>query len=228
MSMDRPKISSWGSRAIQDRKSTRLNSSHVKISYAVFCLKKKHHNPHGGQAAPVETTPTVPPRPAPRAPRVVPRAPLRRPLRQSPAARSLFFLMIRRPPRSTLFPYTTLFRSRFLNLAGIACRLRVAETFPAAPLESRSEEHTSELQSRENLVCLLLLEKKKRRNPKPLSIAAEKIQPLWWHRPPQCRKQPRFSSNGRRLPQGRTIRSFFNCCGGHPNLPPFPSRRLSD
>src|SRR2546422_5430445 len=88
-----------------------------------------------------------------------------------------FFLMIRRPPRSTLFPYTTLFRSRYL-----------VRDFPAAVVQSwgyvlaafllfavpgaigyaiirahpRSEEHTSELQSRLHLVCRLLLEKKKK------------------------------------------------------------------
>src|SRR5215475_14774808 len=69
-----------------------------------------------------------------------------------------FFLMIRRPPRSTLFPYTTLFRSRSPStpagcpvLARGPCR------------RARSEEHTSELQSRENLVCRLLLEKKKKK-----------------------------------------------------------------
>src|SRR5215510_8106942 len=87
----------------RDRKSTRLNSSHVAISYAVFCLKKKNrprraHEPDtilarrqrhqerpGGQtlAAPTSHVPTE---------------------------HSFFFLMIRRPPRSTLFPYTTLFR----------------------------------------------------------------------------------------------------------------------
>src|SRR5271165_5599661 len=66
--------------------------------------------------------------------------------------------MIRRPPRSTLFPYTTLFRSL---RACLRCRpYRVAGPIaPGAP--ERSEEHTSELQSRENLVCRLLLEKKK-------------------------------------------------------------------
>src|SRR5258708_22095013 len=73
-----------------------------------------------------------------------------------------FFLMIRRPPRSTLFPYTTLFRSVF----------GTAEITPLRPLEDglwlealsngRSEEHTSELQSPDHLVCRLLLEKKKR------------------------------------------------------------------
>src|SRR5436309_7137844 len=68
-----------------------------------------------------------------------------------------FFLMIRRPPRSTLFPYTTLFRSRLRADPGAdGCRRLL---HPDA--RARSEEHTSELQSRENLVCRLLLEKKK-------------------------------------------------------------------
>src|SRR2546430_12325647 len=71
-----------------------------------------------------------------------------------------FFLMIRRPPRSTLFPYTTLFRSqleqRFLvHLAEMAQKTAHQE-------RNRSEEHTSELQSQSNLVCRLLLEKKKK------------------------------------------------------------------
>src|SRR6266853_4508776 len=69
-----------------------------------------------------------------------------------------FFLMIRRPPRSTLFPYTTLFRSLHhaegLPLGHRAAYLRELE---------RSEEHTSELQSQSNLVCRLLLEKKKKK-----------------------------------------------------------------
>src|SRR5438874_9269840 len=73
-----------------------------------------------------------------------------------------FFLMIRRPPRSTLFPYTTLFRSR---------TARVLIAIPFASFRGRrrprneakrSEEHTSELQSRRDLVCRLLLEKKKK------------------------------------------------------------------
>src|SRR4029077_21295455 len=70
---------------------------------------------------------------------------------------SLFFLMIRRPPRSTLFPYTTLFRSRqFLRQTiGIPLRSQIRWR------KRRSEEHTSELQSHLNLVCRLLLEKKK-------------------------------------------------------------------
>src|ERR1039457_7409379 len=67
-----------------------------------------------------------------------------------------FFLMIRRPPRSTLFPYTTLFRSR--NEEGVFA-LHQTPSLPFA--KYRSEEHTSELQSPCNLVCRLLLEKKK-------------------------------------------------------------------
>src|ERR1035438_10567883 len=81
----------------------------------------------------------------------------------------LFFLMIRRPPRSTLFPYTTLFRS-------------VRWPFPKAPvrfrpccwcrISDRSEEHTSELQSLRHLVCRLLLEKKQHIESPPSNPAA--------------------------------------------------------
>src|SRR5690348_17681799 len=83
-----------------------------------------------------------------------------------------FFLMIRRPPRSTLFPYTTLFRSRF------RCRtLRSTDRRSAAPRRGgqgqRSEEHTSELQSPVHLVCRLLLEKKKKKK----NTTSYKIQP---------------------------------------------------
>src|SRR5690349_22421345 len=76
--------------------------------------------------------------------------------------------MIRRPPRSTLFPYTTLFRSQFHGVATVpgsrttAARTRTAVIRPpASAADRRSEEHTSELQSRRDLVCRLLLEKKK-------------------------------------------------------------------
>src|SRR2546422_6302784 len=91
-----------------------------------------------------------------------------------------FFLMIRRPPRSTLFPYTTLFRSDPVGLAEQRGRAHVGRQDFAVPIEdvgprgpdrvdpadaprhvTRSEEHTSELQSRLHLVCRLLLEKKK-------------------------------------------------------------------
>src|SRR3712207_6857619 len=80
-----------------------------------------------------------------------------------------FFLMIRRPPRSTLFPYTTLFRSQAAphprrqredRLATRAERIGDPTRFDL-PCLGRSEEHTSELQSRQYLVCRLLLEKKK-------------------------------------------------------------------
>src|SRR3712207_6969186 len=82
-----------------------------------------------------------------------------------------FFLMIRRPPRSTLFPYTTLFRSRDPTSCAVGHR---RARLPAQPVRARiafgqdgghrrSEEHTSELQSRQYLVCRLLLEKKKKK-----------------------------------------------------------------
>src|SRR5438093_5542215 len=88
----------------------------------------------------------------------------------------VFFLMIRRPPRSTLFPYTTLFRSLYqamgrnqdaLTLLNTAHRLfgRLQARVDLVHVD-RSEEHTSELQSLTNLVCRLLLEKKKKKKNK--------------------------------------------------------------
>src|SRR2546430_10357026 len=99
-----------------------------------------------------------------------------------------FFLMIRRPPRSTLFPYTTLFRSQFglardqgvpqpillcgcqeadalviVDLEPLQALQRVSLDHAPVDDDERSEEHTSELQSQSNLVCRLLLEKKKKR-----------------------------------------------------------------
>src|SRR6266478_7629684 len=71
-----------------------------------------------------------------------------------------FFLMIRRPPRSTLFPYTTLFRSSAGERDECENGPRTKRTHQREPA-GRSEEHTSELQSQSNLVCSLLLEKKK-------------------------------------------------------------------
>src|SRR5256886_13221709 len=107
---------------------------------------------------------------------------------------TVFFLMIRRPPRSTLFPYTTLFRSlkrrETLGSTGIGqniaiphCRalavnrLRVAFGRKLQGIDFRSEEHTSELQSQSNLVCRLLLEKKKDRRARL---------PRWPTPAPQC------------------------------------------
>src|SRR3712207_8246010 len=81
----------------------------------------------------------------------------------------IFFLMIRRPPRSTLFPYTTLFRSAE-RVPGRRAPHREARRRPSASrgpqgrAPRRSEEHTSELQSRQYLVCRLLLEKKKKQH----------------------------------------------------------------
>src|SRR5437867_11834874 len=82
-----------------------------------------------------------------------------------------FFLMIRPPPRSTLFPYTTLFRSACSGVSPVpsgattssipAREGRSTSKYPSTRIEERSEEHTSELQSPYDLVCRLLLEKKK-------------------------------------------------------------------
>src|SRR5688572_31416715 len=86
----------------------------------------------------------------------------------------IFFLMLPRPPRSTLFPYTTLFRSNGrravaheeVEVDAFGKRLALVGRQAFAEGETRSEEHTSELQSQSNLVCRLLLEKKK----KPLQL----------------------------------------------------------
>src|SRR2546430_8827294 len=94
--------------------------------------------------------------------------------------------MIRRPPRSTLFPYTTLFRSRVCRRRwlGRSASMRVLcprRHFDAQPNHGevarkwRSEEHTSELQSQSNLVCRLLLEKKKKRTTETMCIAKGRL-----------------------------------------------------
>src|SRR3984885_9890031 len=96
------------------------------------------------------------------------RAPRAQRARRRESTRPLFrffFLMIRRPPRSTLFPYTTLFRSAGLGpipggAEGRRRRHRERPVHADAGRHTRSEEHTSELQSRPHLVCRLLLEKK--------------------------------------------------------------------
>src|SRR2546425_7852238 len=97
---------------------------------------------------------------------------------------NFFFLMIRRPPRSTLFPYTTLFRSSSVSIARRARpRARRARRSPRAASSSararrRSEEHTSELQSLAYLVCRLLLEKKKTENKPPFACPRQPRQRL--------------------------------------------------
>src|SRR5689334_23739028 len=77
----------------------------------------------------------------------------------APTVGLFFFLMIRRPPRSTLFPYTTLFRSRS-TVVRPAIWLIIVRGTSCSWFRTRSEEHTSELQSQFHLVCRLLLEKK--------------------------------------------------------------------
>src|SRR5438309_10019922 len=92
-------------------------------------------------------------------------------LRSSLVSFLFFFLMIRRPPRSTLFPYTTLFRSKLVegqaecprHGARFDVKTGAATRMPAIIPVRRSEEHTSELQSQFHLVCRLLLEKKKKK-----------------------------------------------------------------
>src|SRR5689334_3596628 len=138
-----------------DRKSTRLNSSHSSISYAVFCLKKKS----------IGLTQVV--------------------VDEARHDYCILLIVQRRALRSPLFPYTTLFRSRetqvaFWNMAPQdalvsnpaenACLAQDGTSYLAYILHdvkailNRSEEHTSELQSQFHLVCRLLLEKKKHRS----------------------------------------------------------------
>src|SRR2546429_6150781 len=96
--------------------------------------------------------------------------------------------MIRRPPRSTLFPYTTLFRSRQYHKPSEADLKSSQQSTPAVrPRGLRSEEHTSELQSRLHLVCRLLLEKKKKKIRQRLTMC-------------KLRFQQRLQSLSRRLP----------------------------
>src|ERR1039457_1142253 len=146
-----------------DRKSTRLNSSHLVISYAVFCLQKKRFprkppfsetpwRTSSGRTCAAAGARDVPLLSG--AGLVMDTADIGR------ALLDFVFLMIRRPPRSTLFPYTTLFRSEV-----VLCRGKTLLSGLAPPKGRlgvvRSEEHTSELQSPCNLVCRLLLETKK-------------------------------------------------------------------
>src|SRR5476651_1705638 len=95
-----------------------------------------------------------------------------------------FFLMIRRPPRSTLFPYTTLFRSRGDRECGLGFGRRLDG--PKLGSFSRSEEHTSELQSRQYLVCRLLLEKKKKKSSPLLHLKKKNTKPT--HSTPHTKK----------------------------------------
>src|SRR5256886_10172764 len=89
-----------------------------------------------------------------------------------------FFLMIRRPPRSTLFPYTTLFRSCFTARIGSAKLVRLNPVERSA-LQTRSAEHTSEPQSQSNLLCRLLLEKTNCLRYQAISIALQAAMRNW-------------------------------------------------
>src|SRR2546430_12220641 len=101
--------------------------------------------------------------------------------------------MIRRPPRSTLFPYTTLFRSPF-TFTGAYRGFKELQARKTFAFSTRSEEHTSELQSQSNLVCRLLLEKKKKtHNNTHTSCSATPI-PCWWKGP-----QPHLRQHSRHL-----------------------------
>src|ERR1035438_9396887 len=147
-----------------DRKSTRLNSSHLGISYAVFCLKKKKKKQESintilSEARIDDSVTSAYRRPGERPMRHVHHCSSVSTLRQFFCF--FFFLMRRRPPRSTLFPYTTLFRSGSTSRSADSsqfCSVARRDAFPRL----RSEEHTSELQSLRHLVCRLLLEKKKK------------------------------------------------------------------
>src|SRR5215204_345935 len=115
-----------------------------------------------------------------------------------------FFLRIRRPPRSTLFPYTTLFRSR-VGLRQAPAELLERHRHSA---EARSEEHTSELQSHSDLVCRLLLEKKKKKehgdiNKQPADVESGVICP------PDCGAPVRFVVSFDQLLRNQVHFSFF-------------------
>src|SRR5947207_10468027 len=105
-----------------------------------------------------------------------------------------FFLTIRRPPRSTLFPYTTLFRSRRGRALAARRQSRGRHTphrrSPAR--HERSEEHTSELQSHSDLVCRLLLEKKKSRRSNSICDSPGHLVPPAPTRRPRRRNKPRL------------------------------------
>src|SRR5438105_2489493 len=145
---------------VGDRKSTRLNSSHEWTSYAVFCLEKKIVRFVRESAGGIRLVASL-----------------------LYYVHVLFMVVVRRPPRSTLFPYTTLFRSQGVEVGvedqpvaraavvalgdhlGLAARVlddRDAIAGALGERRRRSEEHTSELQSRVDLVCRLLLGKKNR------------------------------------------------------------------
>src|SRR5258708_8464388 len=94
--------------------------------------------------------------------------------------------MIRRPPRSTLFPYTTLFRS---PVGALDLELTVCREFRRPEHGQRSEEHTSELQSPDHLVCRLLLEKKKIKSTRQIQLIHKTLRPAVVTPPPRSLRQ---------------------------------------
>src|ERR1041385_2590928 len=135
--------------------------------------------------------------------------------------------MIRRPPRSTLFPYTTLFRSVF-RLRARGSRRRPKPCSPDGA--QRSEEHTSELQSRLHLVCRLLLEKKTSKGALPRRCRAARRRrpprggPL--HRAPRAVSDSDDADERRVGRAGATGHFFFLRVRRPPTPPPFPRRPL--
>src|SRR5215211_953732 len=131
----------------EDRKSTRLNSSHTVISYAVFCLKKKKtaRAPVGATGTASRTSSQMTPAPIGRSSRLPP---------------FLFFLMIRRPPRSTLFPYTTLFRSA----AGVDASNTAVGTVLTLPRDPDADRKSTRLNSSHTVIsyAVFCLKKKQK------------------------------------------------------------------
>src|SRR3982750_1372970 len=132
-----------------------------------------------------------------------------------PSRCCVFFLMIRRPPRSTLFPYTTLFRSLLREPRGCSTASRHRAPRTPEPACPRSEEHTSELQSPDHLVCRLLLEKTKRDGEQGRDVVRRRRA----HRPAGgapcrvlCRRVPRRRPAGgdQRCKVPSLVRFFFN------------------
>src|SRR5882672_150651 len=134
-----------------------------------------------------------------------------------------FFVMIRRPPRSTLFPYTTLFRSGLVGGGG-EHGVEAGDKAVGA-IADRSEEHTSELQSHSDLVCRLLLEKKNAINIRD-STMLELAGPFWLDQsaPYGWLATQRIAT----LLFGLGEFFFFDVPGALRNLPSFPTRRSSD
>src|SRR5437870_632545 len=188
-----------------DRKSTRLNSSHVASSYAGSCLKKK--NQGGPTRGSLRTyVDVLPLSGAPDAYLCREGALSRRRTNAQLHPRILFFAIMRRAQAPTLFPYTTLFRSTASDGSRSESGTR-GQFRPRFRRFHRSEEHTSELQSRGQLVCRLLLEKKK-------SGGADARQPAdLCRRPAAVRGTRRLS-----VQRGRALASAHQ----RPAAPPHP------